>query len=78
MACVRLQLSLPPPPLQASKLLVGPPLSPPNVCTLWMTLLNPDLSLSFHCTKNEEILNGKLHFLCNVCHFSLFTDERYT
>ena len=20
----------------------------------------------YHCTKNEEILNGKLHFLCSV------------
>ena len=52
----------PPPPLQASKLLAGPPFSPQNVRTLWITPLNPDLSLSFHCTKNEEILNGKLHF----------------
>ena len=24
------------------------------------------MSSSSHCTKNEEICNGKLHFLCNV------------
>ena len=27
---------------------------------------NTHMDYSFHCTKNEEILNGKLHFLCNV------------
>ena len=24
---------------------------------------------NYHCTKNEEVLNGKLHFLCSVPDF---------
>ena len=28
---------------------------------------------SFHCAKNEEILNGKPHFLCSVCLVSIYS-----
>ena len=44
---------------------------------IYRAMLFELLALTLHCTKNEEILHGKLHFLCSVtCLLSLADNKQ--